>query len=60
LHRILADIGRLKGELRYTHLKYHLAMRDLLSSDQIATYDRLRGYDSAQRPAPGMHRRHSH
>src|SRR5438105_11659944 len=60
LHRILADLGRLQGELRYTHLKYHLAMRGVLSSDQIATYDRLRDYDSAQAPAPGMHGGHSH
>ena len=60
LHSILADIGRLQGELRYTHLKYHLAMRGVLSSDQIATYDRLRGYDSAQAQAPGTHGRHSH
>src|SRR5437588_10339607 len=47
LHRILADIGRLQGELRYTHLKYHLAVRGLLSRDQIAAYDRFRGYDTA-------------
>jgi hypothetical protein len=60
LHRILADIGRLQGELRYTHLTYHLAMRGLLSPDQIATYDRLRSYDIARAPAPGMHGRHSH
>jgi Spy/CpxP family protein refolding chaperone len=60
LHRILADMGRLQGELRYTHLKYHLAMRGLLSPDQIAAYDRLRGHDSAQAPASGMHGRHSH
>jgi Spy/CpxP family protein refolding chaperone len=60
LHRILADIGRLQGELRYTHLKYHLAMRGVLSPNQIAAYDQLRGYDSAQAPAPGMHGRHSH
>jgi Spy/CpxP family protein refolding chaperone len=60
LDDILADIGRLQGELRYTHLKYHLAMRGLLTPDQIAAYDRLRGYDSAQAPAPGMHGRHSH
>ena len=59
LHRILADIGRLKGELRYTHLKYHLAMRGVLNPDQIAAYDRLRGYDTARAPAPGMHGRHS-
>src|ERR1700730_17239525 len=38
LRRILTDIGRLQGELRYTHLKYHLAMRDLLSLEQIAAY----------------------
>ena len=60
LHRILADIGRLQGELRYTHLKYHLAVRGVLSLDQIASYDRLRGYDTARAPAPGMHGRHSH
>jgi hypothetical protein len=60
LHRILADIGRLQGELRYTHLKYHLAMRGLLSPDEIAAYDRLRGYDSAQAPAPGMQGGRSH
>jgi Spy/CpxP family protein refolding chaperone len=60
LHRILADIGRLQGELRYTHLKYHMAMHSVLSPDQIGAYDRLRGYGSAQAPAPGMHGRHSH
>ena len=60
LRRILTDIGRLQGELRYTHLKYHLAMRDLLSPEQIAAYDRLRGYNSGQEPATGMHGRHSH
>jgi hypothetical protein len=60
LHRIVADLGRLQGELRYTHLKYHLAMRDVLSPDQIAAYDRLRGYDSAQGPAPLMRGHHSH
>jgi hypothetical protein len=54
LHRMVADLG-LQGEFRYTHLKYHLAMRDVLSPDQIAAYDRLRGYDSAQGPAPWMH-----
>jgi Spy/CpxP family protein refolding chaperone len=61
LRRILTDIGRLQGELRYTHLKYHLAMRGLLSPEQIAAYDRLRGYNSEQKPATGMHPgRHSH
>ena len=40
-------IGRLRAELRLAHLRAHLAMRELLSEEQIATYDRLRGYSSA-------------
>jgi hypothetical protein len=32
----------------------------MLSPGKIAAYDRLRGYDSAQAPAPGMRGRHSH
>jgi Spy/CpxP family protein refolding chaperone len=60
LRRILAEIGRLQGELRYTHLKYHLAMRGVLSSDQIAIYNRLHGYESGKEPAPAMPGHHSH
>jgi Spy/CpxP family protein refolding chaperone len=60
LRRILAEIGRLQGELRYTHLKYHLAMRGLLSPEQIVAYDRLRGYDNGQEPVPAMPGHHSH
>ena len=41
LHRILAELGRLQSELRYTHLKYHLATRSVLSPDQIAASDCL-------------------
>jgi Spy/CpxP family protein refolding chaperone len=32
------------GRLRQTHLRYHLAMMDVLSPDQVAAYNRLRGY----------------
>jgi hypothetical protein len=60
LHRMLADLGRVQGELRYTHLKYHLAMHGVLSADQISAYNHLRGYDSDQEPAPGTHGRPSH
>ena len=59
LHRMVADLG-LQGEFRYTHLKYHLAMRDVLSPDQIAAYDRLRGYDSAIPPISFVDRRSQH
>src|SRR4030081_1142974 len=55
LQRQLADIARLQGELRYTHLRYHLAMRDLLRPDQIAAYDRLRGYKNPPGALPGTH-----
>jgi len=33
-----------QGQLRETHLRYHLAMADLLSAEQVAAYNRLRGY----------------
>jgi Spy/CpxP family protein refolding chaperone len=39
-----AEIGRLYGELRYVHLAAHLALKRLLTAQQIAAYDRLRGY----------------
>jgi hypothetical protein len=32
------------GRLRETHLRYHLAMMEVLSADQVAAYNRLRGY----------------
>ncbi len=38
------EIARLYGELRYTHLRAHLTTRDVLTEEQIAEYDRLRGY----------------
>ena len=38
------QIAVLYGELRYTHLTAHLAAQALLTEEQIAAYDRLRGY----------------
>jgi Spy/CpxP family protein refolding chaperone len=52
-----AAIGATQGQLRATHLKYHLAMMDVLTPAQIARYGELRGYGSAA-PAghtPGVH-----
>jgi hypothetical protein len=39
-----ALIGEIIGELRNTHLKYHLSTAALLSADQIHRYAELRGY----------------
>ncbi len=37
-------IAGLKAELRFIHLNAHLAQTDLLSAEQIALYNKLRGY----------------
>jgi len=39
-----AAIGEIRGDLRNTHLKYHLTTAALLSPDQISRYAELRGY----------------
>jgi hypothetical protein len=49
-----AELGRLEGELRAVHLKYHLATRALLADEQVAAYTRLRGYDAGP-TAPHAH-----
>jgi Spy/CpxP family protein refolding chaperone len=33
-----------QGKLRETHLRYHLTMMEVLSAEQVAAYNRLRGY----------------
>jgi len=52
-------LGRLNGQLRAHHLRYHLAMRDLLDPRQIEQYQRLRGHGSPQGPG-GPHRHGGH
>ncbi len=42
--RIAAHLGETRGRLRAAHLRAHVAMREVLTADQIAQYDRLRGY----------------
>lgn len=39
-----AAIAEIRGELRNTHLKYHLSVTALLAPDQIRRYAELRGY----------------
>jgi Spy/CpxP family protein refolding chaperone len=36
--------GAVEAQLRAAHLRYHLAMMDVLTADQVATYHHLRGY----------------
>jgi len=56
---VLDELARLQADLRYTHLTAHLAMRSVLSADQISKYDALRGYaDGAVAPAEHHPMRH--
>jgi hypothetical protein len=42
-----AEISAIRGELRYTHLKYHISTATVLNSEQIRRYAELRGYATA-------------
>ena len=44
LETALQEIGRLRAELRYVHLRAHLRQKQLLSTEQVRKYDALRGY----------------
>jgi len=48
-------IGELQGRLRASHLAAHLDVRAALAPDQIAAYDRLRGYNARDHDRPGGH-----
>jgi Spy/CpxP family protein refolding chaperone len=41
---LIAEIARIRGELRFAHVRAHLEMRALLTPEQIERYDELRGY----------------
>ncbi len=47
-------IALLQGELRVVHLETHLAQRSLLTPEQIARYDVLRGYGADRTPHGGQ------
>lgn len=44
LSKATARVAQAQGRLREAHLRYHLAMMDVLAAEQIAAYNRLRGY----------------
>jgi hypothetical protein len=54
-----AAIGEIRGELRNTHLKYHLSTAALLAPDQIRRYAELRGYGTGS-AAPAAAPTHPH
>ncbi|HEX2116502.1 MAG TPA: Spy/CpxP family protein refolding chaperone [Alphaproteobacteria bacterium] len=59
----LTEIAALQGELRYVHLRTHLAQTAILTPEQVRRYDVLRGYSQpAAAPAKGHggHGTHKH
>ena len=44
LRKTLNGIAETKSELRYVHLAAHLRLLEVLSEDQVRTYNELRGY----------------
>ena len=61
LQHLTKQLAQLQGDLRLAHLQAHVAMQRLLSPEQIATYDALRGYTVRTNPEPhSEHQRHQH
>lgn len=56
LRTLLEEIGKLQAEVRRAHLQAHLQQRAILSVEQVAKYDSLRGFGSGQ---GHRHRGHS-
>lgn len=65
LRSLLLKIGKVRSELRYTHLATHLQTPALLTPQQITHYSKLRGYslkkntrDAPPAHNPAMHKNH--
>jgi len=55
LQMALLQIGKIRAQLRYVHLDAHLRQQRLLTAEQIAKYDEIRGY----RDMTNKHTEHS-
>lgn len=47
LRQRLDDIGAIRSNIRFVHLKAHLDQRAVLDAEQVRHYDRLRGYGTS-------------
>ncbi|NIM52585.1 MAG: hypothetical protein GTN62_08235 [Gemmatimonadales bacterium] len=48
LRGLVNDLARLRGELRYAHLRAHLEMKQILTPEQVRRYVGLRGYHKGE------------
>jgi hypothetical protein len=53
----MAEVAVTQGELRQTHLKYHLSTAALLSPAQMQRYAELRGYGKGDQPMMHQHQK---
>jgi hypothetical protein len=67
LKALLLEIGAVRAELRFVHLSAHLEAKPILKSDQVALYNRLRGYSNddpceniPKGHDPDMWKKHNH
>ena len=52
LARLTGEIAAVEGRLRATHLAAHLQTKAILTPEQVARYDQVRGYTPADSDAP--------
>ena len=53
--QLAGEAATTDGQLRAVHLRAHLAMKAVLTPEQVARYDRLRGYAGDTAPRGGDH-----
>lgn len=56
LAALTSEIAGIEGQLRNIHLAAHLQTRKFLTQEQVATYDRLRGYTGTATEPSETHR----
>ncbi len=50
LKNLTTELGAIRGELTFVHLRAHVEAGEVLSEEQIDTYNKLRGYDAISDP----------
>jgi len=58
IRRQTEALGQLYGRLRAVHLQAHLQITPLLSAEQLAQYNTLRGYSTPLEQSPSDHHQH--
>lgn len=58
LARLVNQVADVEGRLRAAHLDAHLKLKEVLSPDQVAAYDHLRGYVGADEAGAGKTKPH--